>query len=53
MQVSCLGEILDDLSDSVSWQWQVGSFEQVIELICANVAVRIDIWNKKYRSKVT
>lgn len=42
--VHCLTELLDDLTHSVSRQRKISHFEQLIQLICADVAIRVQIW---------
>lgn len=44
-------QFLDDLSDPVAWQTQVGSLEQVVELVFADEAVVVHVWMNQ-RSEV-
>lgn len=44
-----LTELLDDLADSVSRQRKISHFEQLSQLVCADVAVRVQIWRQGTR----
>lgn len=45
--VAGLGQLLDDLSDSVSWQRQVSSSEQLIELVLTDEPVVVHVWRRR------
>lgn len=44
-----LAELLDDLTNSISRQRKIGHFKQLIQLICADVAISVQIWTKGKR----
>lgn len=47
--VSIFHQFLDDLSDFVPWQGQIGLFEQLVELMVTNKAIAIQIYGEKLK----
>lgn len=45
--VTIFHQFLDDLSDFVPWQGQIGLFEQVMELMVRDKAIAIQIYGEK------